>query len=64
MTKQEAIKLMEQDKKVAHRFFEPYEWITMLAGKIVTEEGYCVSANQFWSYRQDKFWEEDWSIVE
>lgn len=65
MTKQEAIQAMMQGTKVTHRYFQPNEWITM-RGKftIVTEEGYKVDADEFWSYRKTESWENDWSVWE
>lgn len=60
MTKVEAIRLMEQGKKVTHRYFSPNEFATIKDGQIVTEEGYSVPMKEFWAYRNVDGWNDGW----
>jgi hypothetical protein len=62
MTKDEAISAMKEGKKVTHRHFTDKEWISMKDGRILTEDGYNHDAREFWSYRKDKAFEEDWEL--
>ena len=39
MTKEEAIKAMQDGKKVTHRYFSSNEWMSMHDGLIVLEDG-------------------------
>ncbi len=64
MTRQEAIKLMEQGLKVTHDYFSEDEWMTIKNGKYVFEDGVKCNPDEFWKYRQDASWDEDWSIYE
>lgn len=65
MNKQEAIQAMEQGKKVAHRFFDPHEWMTIKGTEFVFENNTSISKWLFWQDRKDvPAWEEDWRIVE
>lgn len=60
MTKLEAIRLMEQEKKVTHRYFSAKEFATIKNGQIVTEEGYSVPMKEFWAYRNVDAWNDGW----
>lgn len=60
MSKDEAIEVMKLGAKVTHQYFSIDEWITMKKGLIVTEEGYAVNPEEFWSYRTDEYWETGW----
>ena len=62
MTKLEAIKAMEEGKKVTHMYFDKDEWISIQNGKILTEEGYLHDQNEFWGYRTNECFNNDWSI--
>lgn len=63
MTKQEAIEAMREGKKVSHRHFSPEEWMTIEAGNIITlEDGCKCFINDFFSYRIDPSWENDYQI--
>ena len=62
MTKQEAIKAMREGKKVTHRYFAADEWITIIGGKIFTEDGCSCSQEEFWHYRLTPSFEEDWEL--
>ena len=62
MNKEEAIKAMQEGKKVTHRSFTDEEWMTMKDGKILTEEGYTHPFEEFWFWRKDPGWEKDYSL--
>jgi hypothetical protein len=63
MTKQEAIEAMKAGAKLTHRSFMQHEWITMEGNlTIVTEEGYAVSAVEFWKYRTYENFNDGWFI--
>lgn len=64
MTKQEAINAMQEGKKVTHRYFTSDEWMTMVGGDIMTEEGYKVPPKEFWQYRTDEFWNDGFELFE
>lgn len=65
ISKEEAIMVMQHGGKVAHEYFSTGEWITMNNNfTIVTEEGYELSANEFWKYRNNQNFEKGWSILE
>jgi hypothetical protein len=64
MTKEEALRHMFNGKKVTHRWFSDYEWMTIEDGKIATEEGYKHNPQQFWSYRNDESWNDEYSLFE
>lgn len=63
MTKNQAIAAMLSGSKVTHSYFSSDEWITMEGNlTIITEEGYSISVDEFWKYRQGEAWESGWSI--
>lgn len=65
MTKQEAIQLMQEGKKLTHFLFTDEEWITMPDPFIIkTEDGYIRRSDEFWKYRKGDNWEEGWKIYE
>lgn len=65
MTKAEAIACMKSGKKVTHRHFSDHEWITMQGNiYILTEDGYSISAEDFWRYRTGEAFEIDWCIYD
>lgn len=47
MTMQEALKAMQDGKRVSHRFFSPDEWISIKNNEIITEEGYSCPIEEF-----------------
>ena len=62
LSKDEAIALMKQGKKVTHRYFSNDEWITMLGNIIRMEMGQECWSSEFWRDRQGEAWETDWSL--
>lgn len=64
MTKQEAIEQMENGVKITHDYFAYDEWMTIKNNRIITEDGYSHSKNEFWAYRTDERWDNGYSIFE
>jgi hypothetical protein len=64
LTKEQAIALMKQGKKLTHRYFSDDEWITMRGNMIVMENGCSCWNNLFWQDRQGEKWETDWSLYD
>jgi len=62
MTRAEAIKVMREGKKVTHRYFTPEEWVTQQGGQILLEDGVKCSPAEFWRYRQEEIYNNDWDI--
>lgn len=62
MTKVEAIEHMKAGRKVTHRLFEPDEWISMVDGRVTTEEGYSIPPLEFWMYRTEEAFDKDWEL--
>lgn len=60
--KHEAIKLMQQGKKVRHRNFSPNEWMTMERGSLLLEDGVRCSLTEFFMWRTDKSWDDGYLI--
>ena len=60
MTKQEAIIEMQKGIKVMHRYFMPWEWVTLKDGEFLFEDEYTVNADLFWTDRQGEEWETGW----
>lgn len=64
MTKQQAIaEVISAGKKVRHKSFMDHEYIHMVDGKMVCEDG-CQAGDFFWSLRRSSAWDEGWSIYE
>jgi hypothetical protein len=64
MTRAEAITAMREGKKVTHKYFSPDEWATQENGQILLEDGVRCSPDEFWKYRQETYFDNDWSIWE
>ena len=62
MTKEDAILAMLGGKKVTHRHFGPEEWATMENGRIVLEDNVHCCPEEFWKWRRDPSYDNDWSI--
>ena len=61
MSKEEAIELMKQGVKMTHKYFVEGEWAYMgLNGLMVLEDGVEVEPHEFWQYRQDVAWNNNW----
>ncbi len=63
MTKLEAIEVMKQGIKVTHKYFTKEEWVTIgKNGKMILEDGVECSPHEFWQWRKDSYWGNDWSL--
>lgn len=63
MTKEDAIQAMSNGYFVRHRHFSDNEYIGIVGGRIITEEGYRTDLIEFFRWRTDESWNTDWSIV-
>lgn len=62
MTKNEAIEALENGKKVTHYLFDPEEWMEMVHGLIVFEDGVHCTLEQFFKIRHSNQWDDGYSI--
>jgi hypothetical protein len=62
MDKAEAIQAMKEGKKVTHYNFSPGEWMTMENGQIVLEDTVRCSPAEFWRWRMNSSWDNDYSL--
>ena len=62
MTKEEAIQQMSEGKKVTHKHFSSIEWITINGNWFLFEDGVTYSQSEFWKYRTDESWDNNWEI--
>lgn len=61
-SKDEAISLMRQGKLITHRYFTADEFMTMMGGQIILEDGVRCSPHEFWRWRTDKCWDDGYSL--
>lgn len=65
LTKIEAMKLLQQGKKITHRNFAKDEYIKQCDGQYYfDEDGLMLNRLDFWKYRTEKIWESGWGIFE
>jgi len=64
MTKKEAIIAMKEGKLLTHKYFSKEEWVTIIDGQIHFEDGVSCSEEEFWKYRTDWWWNDDWKLFE
>lgn len=62
LSKQEAISEMQKGNKITHVCFTEDEWITIENDKIVDENGYKASKEEFWRYRYLEIWETNYAL--
>jgi hypothetical protein len=63
MTREEVFAIALRERKaITHRFFSDHEYIYVLPGMVVTEEGYKCPLETFLNDRQGAYWETDWSL--
>lgn len=55
--KDQALKLMQQGIKITHDYFTSEEWMTIKKGKLVFEDGYTCTIEEFYKDRNGKGWE-------
>jgi len=66
MNWEDAWSLLQKGYKVAHRLFQPGEWMQWDEKNRVfffEDGGYC-HVDDFWKYRQGLHWLTDWRIVQ
>jgi hypothetical protein len=63
MTKTEAVIAMRKGLKVQHRHFSKDEWMTMKDGNIHLEDGVICTPEEFWKWRTDSSWNDNYSII-
>lgn len=64
MTKDEAIELMKQGKKLTHKYFDSDEWIkSNQDGTIIFfEDGKEFESSEFWKWRRKDYFQTDWEL--
>lgn len=62
LTRSEAIIKMKEGEKITHIYFPKGDWVTMRNENIVTSDGFTISTDEFWSYRQLEGWCAGYSI--
>lgn len=65
LSKQEAIKALQEGKRVAHSYyFESGEFLEQKGSFYYNEKHYQIDPFQFWFCRAHFAWEEGWRILE
>lgn len=65
MTKDEAIQWMRLGAKCEHRYFSTGEWVSIdEIGMYVLEDGMRCTPEEFWRYRTEEYWCNDWVFAE
>ena len=63
MTKQDALKALEDGLKITHRYFSNDEYIKKEDNDFYKDEQNCyLPINEFWNMRQGKNWDDGYSI--
>lgn len=62
LTKEKAFELMNEGKKITHRYFSSDEWMTIKNGKIEFEDGCRCSFADFFHYRKGESWENGYTL--
>jgi hypothetical protein len=60
LTKQQAYEEMLNGNKVSHKYFDDSEYIHIVSGKMLTEDG-C-RFEQGWEDRKEDYWLSGWRI--
>lgn len=63
ITKEQAIKAMQQGRRVSHHFFAKGEWMAMVGNEILLEDGVKCSQQEFWQWRKGAEWEDGYCIL-
>jgi len=64
MTKQEALKALEEGKTLTHHNFDAHEWVKKEGNNYLFEDGVRLTPEEFWMYRTVPSWKNDWQLVE
>jgi hypothetical protein len=60
LTKQQAYEEMLKGNKMSHQYFDDSEYIHIVDGKMLTEDGYRFE--QGWVDRKEDYWLDGWRI--
>lgn len=66
MTKPEALAALKAGHQIRHATFTDDEFIELsveVHNSYLDEQGYCLNIDEFWSYRTDKNFEDNWYII-
>lgn len=63
ISKAQAKKLLAAGARLIHSNFSDTEWITQRGCMIITEEGYMIDQEIFWSDRSSSGWDYGWSVT-
>ena len=59
----DAIKAMQDGKKVAHKHFTEYEWMCINeSNRYEFEDGATCLPSSFWEFRPDDSWQSGWEV--
>jgi len=62
MTRDQAIKAIQEGKRLTHRHFSPEEWVTCDGDYYKFEDGGKCPKDEFWGLRTGLPWEDGWSL--
>lgn len=62
MTKTEALKALQEGKKITHKYFGPGEWIVLIDNYYEFEDGCQCPPDEFWSFREESQWLNNWKL--
>ena len=63
MTKEEAIKKLEEGFRLTHYYFSNYEWMILYNNHSYQfEDDTIIDINRFWKLRQNGGWNINWEI--
>ena len=62
MTKEAAIQAMRDGQRVTHYLFDPDEWVQETGRLYEFEDGCLCSRSEFWRFRTDSVWLENWKV--
>ena len=62
MNREQAKAKMKEGEKLTHYYFSPEEWVSYKDGKVLTEEDYLHDWDEFWSHREDEYFDDNWSL--
>ena len=63
MNREEAKQALKDGERLTHTYFSDDEWVQSGIGRYEFEDGCQCSYQEFWSYRNDKGFDEGWSII-
>lgn len=64
LTREEAIKALDEGERLRHRHFSDHEWIEKGGRGIICEDGCSIDQFTFWMDRSHVAFDTDWFIVQ